>query len=116
MQRYVLAQYKGVFLMPSQEANSYAEQNRYKLVELLHSFLDTHHLSLEELAGLLRLSPLILEEWFRRGMGAPSAFLALAVLCDAERETARRAGYGSRPWLRRCAEQDDYMLRMVRAI
>ena len=102
--------------MPSQEENSYAEQNRHKLVELLHSFLDTHHLGLEELAGLLRLSPLILEEWFRRGMTAPSAFLALAVLCNAERETARLAGYGSRPWSPHRAKQDDYMLRMVRAI
>jgi hypothetical protein len=49
----------------------------------LRMFLDTHHLGLEQLAGLLRITPQTLEEWFSEGVAPPAAFLALAVLFDS---------------------------------
>ena len=67
--------------MSSQEASSHP-QSSDKLLDLLRMFLDTHHLGLEELAGLLRITPQTLEEWFREGEAPPAAFLALAVLFD----------------------------------
>jgi len=102
--------------MPSQEVNFFAEQNCDNPVELLRSFLDTHHLRLEELAGLLRITPQTLEGWFSEGIAPPAAFLALAVLFDAKRHTSRRVGHGLWPSSPHRAKQDDYMLRMVRAI
>ena len=76
--------------MSSHEANSHAQQNSDHLLELLRIFLDTHHLGLEQLAGLLRISPLTLEEWFSEGMAPPAAFLALAVLFDTRRQISGR--------------------------
>jgi hypothetical protein len=89
--------------MAALEANAHDQHHSDKLLELLRLFLDTHHVGLEELAGLLRISPLTLEEWFSEGMAPPAAFLALAVLFDARRHQASRA-------------HDEHMLRMVRAI
>ena len=43
--------------MSSHEAKSQAKQNSDNVLGLLRLFLDTHHLSLEELAGLLRITP-----------------------------------------------------------
>ena len=71
--------------MSSHEAKSQAKQNNDNVLGLLRLFLDTHHLSLEELAGLLRITPQTLEEWFSEGMAPPAAFLALAVLFDTSR-------------------------------
>ena len=68
--------------MSSHEANSPSQQNSDKLLELLRTFLNTHHLGLEQLAGLLRISPLTLKEWFDEGAAPPAACLALAVLFD----------------------------------
>jgi hypothetical protein len=68
--------------MSSYEANSQAQQCDDNLLDLLRMFLDTHHLGLEQLAGLLRITPQTLEEWFREGVAPPAAFLALAVLFD----------------------------------
>ena len=73
-------------MMSSPEANAYAPQKSDKLLDLLRIFRDTHHLGLDELAGLLRISPLTLEEWFSEGMAPPAAFLALAVLFDTRRQ------------------------------
>ncbi len=76
--------------MSSHEANSHVQQSGDKLLELLRIFLDTHHLGLEELAGLLRVSPLTLEEWFSEGMAPPASCLALAVLFDTRRQISGR--------------------------
>jgi len=69
--------------MYSYEANSQAQQCGDNLLDLLRMFLDTHHLGLEQLAGLLRITPQTLEEWFSEGVAPPAAFLALAVLFDS---------------------------------
>jgi len=73
--------------MSSQEASSHP-QSSDKLLDLLRMFLDTHHLGLEELARLLRITPQTLEEWFREGEAPPAAFLALAVLFDTGRQVS----------------------------
>ena len=72
--------------MSSHEAKSQAKQNSDNAVGLLRLFSETNHLSLEELAGLLRITPQTLEEWFSEGMAPPAAFLALAVLFDTRRQ------------------------------
>ena len=100
--------------MTPQKASSHAQQNSSHVLDLLRVFLDKHHLSLEELAGLLRISPLTLEEWFREGMAPPAAFLALAVLFDAGKLMSGRKQWPTPP--HREGRQNDYMLRMVRAI
>ena len=102
--------------MTPQKASSHAQQNSNHVLDLLRVFLDKHHLSLEELSGLLRISPLTLEEWFREGMAPPAAFLALAVLFDAGKLTGhkRQEQWPTPP--HRGGRQNDYMLRMVRAI
>jgi len=76
--------------MSSHESNFHAQQNSDHLLELLRIFLDTHHLGLEQLAGLLRISPLTLEEWFSEGMAPPASCLALAVLFDSRRQVSDR--------------------------
>ncbi len=76
--------------MSSHEANSPAQQNSDNVLGLLRVFLDTHHLGLEQLAGLLRISPQTLEEWFSEGMAPPASYLALAVLFDTRSQ--RRLG------------------------
>ena len=69
--------------MSSCEASSQAPQCGDNLLNLLRMFLDTHHLGLEQLAGLLRIPPQTLEEWFSEGEAPPAAFLALTVLFDS---------------------------------
>ena len=76
--------------MSSQEANSHVQQNSDNVLDLLRRFLDTHHLGLEQLAGLLRISPLTLKEWFSEGMAPPASCLALAVLFDTRRQILGR--------------------------
>jgi hypothetical protein len=103
--------------MTPQKASSYAQQNSSHVLDLLRVFLDKHHLSLEELAGLLRISPLTLEEWFHEGVAPPAAFLALAVLFDAGKLMPGRKCHEQWPTSpHRGGGQNDYMLRMVRAI
>jgi hypothetical protein len=103
--------------MTPQKASSHVQQNSNHLLELLRVFLDKHHLSLEELSGLLRISPLTLEEWFREDMAPPAAFLALAVLFDAGKLMSGRKRQEQWPTPpHREGRQNDYMLRMVRAI
>ena len=72
--------------MSSHEAKIQAKQYTYNVLGLLRLFLDTHHLSLEELADLLRITPQTLEEWFSEGMAPPASCLALAVLFDTRRQ------------------------------
>jgi plasmid maintenance system antidote protein VapI len=74
--------------MSSHEAKSQAKQDSDNALGLLRLFLDTHHLSLEELAGLLRITPQTLEEWFNEGMAPPASCLALAVLFDTSRQVS----------------------------
>ena len=74
--------------MSSCEARSQAPQCGDNLLNLLRMFLDTHHLGLEELAGLLRITPQTLEEWFSEGMAPPASCLALAVLFDTRRQVS----------------------------
>ena len=69
--------------MSSCEAKSQALQCGDNPLDLLRMFLDTHHLGLEQLAGLLRITPQTLEEWFSEGVAPPAAFPALAVLFDS---------------------------------
>ena len=63
--------------MPPRKANSQTQRNSDNVLELLRLFRDKHHLGVEQLAGLLRISPLTLEEWFREGVAPPAAFLLL---------------------------------------
>ena len=72
--------------MSSHEANSPAQQNGDNVLELLRGFIDTHHLRLEQLASLLRISPQTLDEWFSEGVAPPASCLALAVLFDTRRQ------------------------------
>ncbi len=72
--------------MSSHEAKSQAKQNSDNVLGLLRLFLDTHHLSLKELAVLLRITPQTLEEWFNEGMAPPASCLALAILFDIRRQ------------------------------
>ncbi len=72
--------------MSSYEACSDMQKSGDRLLDLLRMFLDTHHLSLEQLAGLLRITPQTLEEWFREGMAPPASCLALAILFDTRSE------------------------------
>ena len=76
--------------MFSSEAGSRAPQSGNNLLDLLHTFQDSHHLRLEQLAGLLRITPQTLEEWFSEGVAPPASFLALAVLFDTR--SGRRLG------------------------
>jgi AraC-like DNA-binding protein len=82
--------------MTPQEASCHAEQNGDNSLELLRRFLETHHLSLEQLAGLFGISPPTVEEWFSEGMAPPAAFLALAVLFDAGKIMSGRERH--EPW------------------
>jgi|SRR5215471_20993369 hypothetical protein len=103
--------------MMLQEANPHPEQNSDHLLELLRVFQDKHHLGLGALAGLLRISPLTLEEWFREGVAPPAAFLALAVLFGGGKLMSGRERHDQWPTSpHRGGGPDDYMLRMVRAI
>ena len=72
--------------MPPRNANSHTQRNSDNVLELLRLFRDKHHLGVEQLAGLLRISPLTLEEWFDEGMAPPASCLALAVLFDTRRQ------------------------------
>jgi hypothetical protein len=102
----ISAVFQQVLLMMPQEASSHAEQNSDNSLELLRVFQKTHHLGSEELAGLLRITPRTLEEWFSEGMAPPAAFLALAVLFDAGKLMSGREQWPTSPHRGR----GDYML------
>ena len=60
--------------MSSCEAKSQALECGDNLLDLLRMLPDTHHLGLEQLAGLLRKTPQTLEEWFSEGASAARSF------------------------------------------
>ena len=72
--------------MMLQETSPHPEQNSDHLLELLRVFQDKHHLGLGALAGLLRITPQTLEEWFSEDMAPPASCLALALLFDTRRQ------------------------------
>ena len=74
--------------MSSHEAKLQAKQNSNSVLGILLAFLDKHHLGLEELAGLLRITPQTLEEWFSEGIAPPASYLALALLFDTRRQVS----------------------------
>ncbi len=80
--------------MSSHKANSHTQQNSDNVLGLLRVFLDKHHLALEEIAGLLRITPQTLEEWFSEGVAPPASCLALAVLFDTRRQVAAGWAHG----------------------
>lgn len=66
------------------------------LLERLRSFMQANNLSKQELAGLLRISPQTLDDWFNDGMAPPASLLALLVLFET---LPRAACYRvSHPW------------------
>ena len=71
--------------MSSHEARSQAKKNSDNVLGILRTFLEKHHLGLEELAGVLRITPQTLEEWFSEGEAPPASCLALALLFDTRR-------------------------------
>lgn len=78
--------------MSSCQASSHAQQSGNNLLDLLSMFQDTHHLRLEQLASLLRITPETLEEWFSEGMAPPASCLALAVFFDSRRQVSAEWG------------------------
>ncbi len=78
--------------MSLHEAISHPRPSGDNVLDLLRGFLDTHHLSLEQLAVLLRISPQTLTDWFEEGVAPPAAFLALAVLFDSRRQASSWMG------------------------
>jgi hypothetical protein len=56
------------------------------VAERLCGFMRTHNLSLDGLAGLLRIEPQTLDYWLNGGETPPACLLALMVL------------FGTRPW------------------
>lgn len=62
------------------------------VTERLRAFMDTHDLSLDELAGLLRTPPETLEDWFKSDLTPPSSLLALMILFPIVPREKSRAG------------------------
>ena len=57
--------------MSSYEAKSQAKQNSDNVLGILRVFLDKHHLGLEELAGLLRITPRLWRNGSAKGWRRP---------------------------------------------
>jgi hypothetical protein len=106
-------------------------ENAAKLVhcdsvtERLRAFMDTHDLSLNELAGLIRTPPETLEYWFQCDLTPPASLLALMVLFPIVPREKGRAGTdprtAPRPGSSSAARvlsntQEEEALRRVRAI
>ena len=68
---FCITECSGLPSMSFSEARSPAQQRGNNLPDLLRRFQDTHHLRLEQLAGLLRITPQTLEEWFRKAWHRP---------------------------------------------
>jgi hypothetical protein len=67
-----------------------------RVTERLRAFMDTHDLSVNELAGLLRTPPETLEYWFQCDLTPPASLLALMVLFPIAPREKGRAGTGPR--------------------
>lgn len=66
------------------------------LLERLRGFMRANNLSKEELAGLLRISPQTLDDWFNDGMAPSGSLLALLVLFETLPQVTRYRV--SHPW------------------
>jgi hypothetical protein len=95
------------------------------VTERLRAFMDTHDLSLNELAGLLRTPPETLEHWFQCDLTPPASLLALMVLfpiaprekslADVSPRAASLAGSSSAAHVLSNTQEEE-ALRRVRAI
>lgn len=74
--------------MSSRGAGAHSRQSGNNVLDLLRTFQDAHHLRLEQLARLLRITPQTLDEWFSEGAAPPASCLALAVLFDTASTSA----------------------------
>jgi hypothetical protein len=108
------------------ENASYAGREGDGLAEHLRSFMRTHDLSLEDLAGLLRIEPRTLDHWLTGGEGPSACLLALMVLFETRsRPQSGAKGNATAPHgsafhsprdLGLKAERGEELLRQVRAI
>jgi hypothetical protein len=67
-----------------------------RLAEHLSAFMQTHDLSIMDLARLLRTTPETLESWFSDEMAPPACLLALMIMLQTLPRTLAPAGTGSR--------------------
>jgi hypothetical protein len=79
-------------MSPAGESVAESRQESSHLIERLRVFMRAHHLSLEELAGLLHTQPQTLLDWFDGGETPPASLLALMILIDTLPHTRRRIG------------------------
>jgi transcriptional regulator with XRE-family HTH domain len=96
------------------------------LEERLRSFMRAHDLSLESLAGILRVEPQTLDHWLNGGDAPPACLLALMVLFETRpRAAASAAGEAAAPHcssfhssgdLKLKSQRGEELLRQVRAI
>jgi transcriptional regulator with XRE-family HTH domain len=96
------------------------------LAERLCSFMQTHDLSLEDLAGVLRVQPQTLDHWLHGGEAPPACLLALMVLFETRSRTQGGAAtnaaaphgsaFHSPHELGRKAQCGEELLKQVRAI
>src|SRR5262245_49286714 len=78
--------------MGSLRANAaYAGRESDGLAERLCSFMRAHNLSLEDLAGILRIEPQTLDHWLNGGDAPPACLLALMVLFGTRSRTQSSA-------------------------
>jgi hypothetical protein len=113
--------------MVSLRANAaYAGRESDGLAERLRSFMRTHDLSLEDLAGILRIEPRTLDHWLNGGEAPPACLLALMVLFETRpRAQSSAAGNAAVPHcssfhssrdLGLKGQHGEELLRRVRAI
>jgi hypothetical protein len=92
------------------------------LAERLCGFMRTHNLSLDDLAGLLRIEAEMLDHWLNGGETPPACLLALMVLFGARpaaqsgAATPHGSAFHSSRDLRLKGEHGADLLRRVRAI
>jgi hypothetical protein len=96
------------------------------LAERLCSFMRTHDLSLEGLAGVLRIEPRTLDYWLNGGEAPPACLLALMVLFETRSQTQSGASssataphgsaFHSPRELGSKGQRGEELLRQVRAI
>jgi hypothetical protein len=108
------------------ENTAYAVREGDGVGERLCSFMRTHDLSLEDLAGLLRIEPQTLYHWLNGGEAPPACLLALMVLFETRPQTRRGAdgnaaaphcsSFHSSSDLEFKSRRGEEMLRRVRAI
>jgi DNA-binding transcriptional regulator YiaG len=100
-------------MFPTRENTAHSAQKNCSLAERLQAFMRTHHLSLEELAVVLRTPPQTLAHWFDDGMAPPACLLALMVLLET---LPRGKGFVSEGKIGLDDGRQEEGLRRVRAI